>query len=86
MNSAYIAIIIMCTLNIYQKIGYDFYQEDGGKVCVKEICYKIRKKIPKREKITCSRGRSFQNTEVNCRKNCIVLKAGSQDSKDGESG
>lgn len=54
-------------------------------MCVKEICYKKSgKKNTQKGKITCSRGRSFQNTEVNCRKNCIVLKAGSQDSKDGK--
>lgn len=86
LNSAYISIIIMYTLDIYQKLGMILSGRWRKSVCERNLLQKIRKKNTQKWKIIwhCSRGRSFQNMEVNCRKSCSFLKAGFQDSKDGK--
>ena len=48
LNSAYIAIIIMYTPNIYQKIGYDFIRKMEEKCMWKKfVTKKSRKKYAK---------------------------------------
>ena len=64
----------MYTLNIYQKIGYDFIRKMEEKCVWKKFVTKNQEKNTQKWKIiwNCSRSRSFQNMEVNSRKKTMV--------------